>query len=82
MKYQLKKKDIDAQQFIPEQKPWPPKVEEGGMEGRNNMPRYYVPVEGGIAAIVSGDYIIDGEVAVQVVKAPEFESKYELVESK
>lgn len=83
MKYQLKKVVIEANEFIPEQKPWPNGVEEGACEGRNNMPKYYVPVAGGIQALVSGDFVIDHEgPAKEVVSAKDFHAKYELKEKK
>lgn len=84
MKYQLKQVDnIEANEFIPEQKPWPPSVEEGACEGRNNMPKYYVPVAGGVQGIVSGDFVIDREgPAKEVMSAKDFHAKYEPVGKK
>lgn len=58
-KFKSKTVEINAEQFFPENLPWPAGVEAGGMEGKNNKPTHYVETRAGTAAVVSGDWIVE-----------------------
>jgi len=78
-KFNSKLVTIEAEQFIPEKKPWPDGVQAGGMEGKNDKPTHYIETRSGTAAVVSGDWIIrepDGKGAYPCCDAV-FNQKYE-----
>lgn len=75
--YKLKSDPVEAEQFIPEQLPWPAGVERGGYEGRNNLPTHYVETAYGPLAIVSGDYVLTSRGQKSVISQKHFSDLYE-----
>lgn len=81
-KFKSKVVTIEAEQFLPEVTPWPPGVEAGGMEGKNDKPTHYVETKSGTASVVRTDWIVkelDGS-GYYPVDEKTFSAKYEAAE--